>query len=384
MTWVRLDDTAPMHPKLMKLSDGALRLWINGLSFANRAVTDGRIDKALVASLNHHGKWTHKQIAGFTDELVGPLWIDRGDHYEIHEYEHHQAEAMKERVERKRAAEREKKRKQREESDRKRYGVTPNVPTGHTEGHAKGHPVEDPREAPREASVPSRPVPSRSDLPSEDLPPTPLAGGGAQRDLGLEAGSDRPTVRRASAGDGVAASEDAEPSTRPSPMERFLDATSTPAADVKLQDEIAKAFDRSWRKVHGVSIGISSRSKRERERLAALLAWARDIEPKDPVRVVERAAEAFAVECKSRGDRGPDAPFPAFCSQPGKHLAPFALATPETAAKRQRLDDEIHDLESRLESEWDPDEQLRLERQITERRGELRRLDAPEPLGACA
>jgi len=149
MTWVRTEDAMPLHPKLLRLSDGAYRLWSNGLHFANRAVTDGRIEKALVASLNHHGRWTSKQMTTFTDELVPGLWIDCGDHFEIHDYAHHQAEAMKERVERKREHERDKKKRQRDA----REGVPANVPRGQTGGRTG--------EGPREISVPTRPDPTR-------------------------------------------------------------------------------------------------------------------------------------------------------------------------------------------------------------------------------
>lgn len=149
MTWVKSEDDMPLHPKLLRLSDGAFRLWVNGLHFANRAVTDGRIDKALVPTLNHHGRWSPKQLSSFVGELVSGLWIDAGDHYEIHDYAHHQREAMKDRVERKREYERDKKQKQRETRD----GFPVHVPTGQQTGHT--------REVPREASVPTRPDPTR-------------------------------------------------------------------------------------------------------------------------------------------------------------------------------------------------------------------------------
>ena len=159
MTWVRLDDAAALHPKLLVLSDGAFRLWINGLSLANRTATNGRIAKALVRSLNHHGEWTQKQLSAFVDELSGGLWIDRGDHYEIHDYAHHQAEALKERVERRKEYERDKKRRQREEADRRRFGVPADVPTGQDTGQTG--------EAPREASVP---IPTRPDPTNFSIP----------------------------------------------------------------------------------------------------------------------------------------------------------------------------------------------------------------------
>lgn len=170
MTWVRLDDAAALHPKLLVLSDGAFRLWINGLSLANRTATNGRIAKALVRSLNHHGEWTQKQLSAFVDELSGGLWIDRGDHYEIHDYAHHQAEALKERVERRKEYERDKKRRQREEADRRRFGVPVDVPTGQDAGHGG--------EVLREASVP---IPTRPD-PTNFSPPQCVTRTGASVD----------------------------------------------------------------------------------------------------------------------------------------------------------------------------------------------------------
>lgn len=156
VTWVRTEDDMPLHPKLLKLSDGAYRLWSNSLHFANRAVTDGLIDKGLVATLNHHGRWTPKQLASFVQELLAGLWLDAGDHYEIHDYAHHQAEAMKERVGRKRDYERDKKRRQRET----REGVPTNVPMGTPEGSTTGN----------LGPVPSRPVPCSSNTNTERVP----------------------------------------------------------------------------------------------------------------------------------------------------------------------------------------------------------------------
>jgi hypothetical protein len=145
MTWVRTDDAMPLHPKILCLSDGAFRLWQNGLHFANRSATDGKIETRLLPSLNHHGRWTAKQLSGFVAELVPGLWIDRGDHYEIHDYAHFQAEALKERVERKRANERDRQRRHRDKTDVTRGIVTRDIE----------------RDSVCDNSVPSRPVPSR-------------------------------------------------------------------------------------------------------------------------------------------------------------------------------------------------------------------------------
>ena len=156
MTWVRTDDSMPLHPKLLKLSDGAFRLWCNALHFANRGVTNGKIDKALVPSLNHHGLWSPKQLAGFVAELVGGLWVDAADHYLIHDYAHHQAEAMSDRVERKRAIDREKQRQKRLRDDEKAM-----VSLGMSPGDIPTETKRQERRSPTESSVPTRPDPTR-------------------------------------------------------------------------------------------------------------------------------------------------------------------------------------------------------------------------------
>lgn len=46
--WVKLDDNLPQHPKFVGLSDGAKWLWIVGLCYCGRYLTDGYIpDSAL-------------------------------------------------------------------------------------------------------------------------------------------------------------------------------------------------------------------------------------------------------------------------------------------------------------------------------------------------
>jgi hypothetical protein len=167
MTWVRTEDSMPLHPKILRLSDGAYRLWSHGLHFANRATTDGVIAKDLVATLNHHNRWTAKQIAAFVAELVtfapphtSGLWIDEGTCYRIHDYEKHQAEAMTDRVEERRAYERDKKARQRSNSYPARVPV--GVPTG----------------VPGVSALPTRPVPSPSLGEGGDVSPRLLLTSG--------------------------------------------------------------------------------------------------------------------------------------------------------------------------------------------------------------
>ena len=58
MSWVRLDDNFPNHPKVVGLSDQAFRLYISGLCYASHYLTDGLIIEPAVgastwASGNH-------------------------------------------------------------------------------------------------------------------------------------------------------------------------------------------------------------------------------------------------------------------------------------------------------------------------------------------
>jgi hypothetical protein len=45
MTWIKLDDNFPDHPKISKLSDEAFRLYIQLLCYCGRFLTDGYIDQ---------------------------------------------------------------------------------------------------------------------------------------------------------------------------------------------------------------------------------------------------------------------------------------------------------------------------------------------------
>lgn len=163
MTWVRTEDTMPLHPKILRLSDGAFRLWSNALHFANRGVTDGKIGKEFLPSLNHHGRWSARQIQSFVDELVSSvppydrgLWSDEGDHFAINDYAHFQAEAMKDRVNRKREIDRERQRRKRdreEDNNRESLGMS-----------RRDNQRDNYRESRRETSVPTRPDPDLSPI----------------------------------------------------------------------------------------------------------------------------------------------------------------------------------------------------------------------------
>lgn len=104
MTWFKLDDRVLEHPRMLGLSDGAFRLWVAGLAYCSRHLTDGRIPaKALTTlsvSLDRPGK-----VDGYVEELVeAGLWIEAArpagwevDGYLAHQQSRAQVEAARER-----------------------------------------------------------------------------------------------------------------------------------------------------------------------------------------------------------------------------------------------------------------------------------------------
>lgn len=77
MTWVRIEDGFPDHPKVVGLTDRAFRAHIVGLCYAGQHLTDGKIPEAVARGL---GK---RQVS----ELVAAdLWEQNGVGYIIHGY----------------------------------------------------------------------------------------------------------------------------------------------------------------------------------------------------------------------------------------------------------------------------------------------------------
>jgi hypothetical protein len=80
MPWVRIDEHAMEHPKVAGLPDGAFRLWVTGLSYCQKFLTDGFISDVAQRGLR---AFSQKR----RDELVtARLWdaIESGVH--VHDY----------------------------------------------------------------------------------------------------------------------------------------------------------------------------------------------------------------------------------------------------------------------------------------------------------
>lgn len=136
MSWLKLDDRAPRHPKVASLTDRAFRWWIQGLCYASEFLTNGVLPPIF-------WKQVPKQNRA---ELTGNnLWDWDDPNFQIHDYLHHQTrkedvEADKQRNREKVAAFRERRRAER------RKGVTGNgnqPVTGYVLPESN-HPVTDP------------------------------------------------------------------------------------------------------------------------------------------------------------------------------------------------------------------------------------------------
>lgn len=163
MPWVRLDDRFPDHGKLAEC--GVVQplcgwLYVCGLAFCNRQLTDGRIPKAHVARLmSAHGLALVGGDSVNADFLahrlvqVG-LWEDAGDAYVVHDYLTYQpsrADVIKARAEN--AARVEHWRQQRPRKGRN--GVGNAVGNGVTNGVRTGTP--DPNKKDQELKIPAAP-----------------------------------------------------------------------------------------------------------------------------------------------------------------------------------------------------------------------------------
>jgi hypothetical protein len=171
VTWVRLDDVTPLHPKLLDAGAEAAWLWVAGLAHCNRHATNGRISK-------HHLAALYPALGARADRLASKLvevelWHDEGSCFVVHDYDEYQGEAMRDARDARKEAARERKRRQRErqraDTDDAGHAVTPRDRS--RDGHADSHadtvtPVTPTR--PGGVTVP-RPDPSRP------VPSTPLA-----------------------------------------------------------------------------------------------------------------------------------------------------------------------------------------------------------------
>lgn len=98
MTWVRLDDQFPGHPKVVKAGPPAAWLHVAGLCYCARYLTDGFVSDAALMGMGQYGRSRAQSLA---ERLVGAgLWEHSDGGYVIHDYLDYQP--SRERVEQQR------------------------------------------------------------------------------------------------------------------------------------------------------------------------------------------------------------------------------------------------------------------------------------------
>lgn len=190
MTWVRLDDGAPLHPKLLAVGPEAAWLWVAGLAYANRHTTNGTIPPQALPALYPSDQWPRARLAKLATALVeAGLWTAReGGGWEVHDYAQYQAEAMRDAVEERRAWERERKAKQ-------RAAQKPREPAAPTPSDSKGLPPMSHRD--RGGTVPWDKGGTEGGTPARDTGGTSVgdthaAGGGLSQVVSQAPGPARP------------------------------------------------------------------------------------------------------------------------------------------------------------------------------------------------
>jgi hypothetical protein len=104
MSWVKLDDGFPQNPKIVGLSDHSFRLYVSGLCYSGRYLTDGFIPAAII-----------KQVGDPRELIEKGLWQVTSDGIQIANYTEYQT--PKSEVERKREQSRNRVTRYREKSN---------------------------------------------------------------------------------------------------------------------------------------------------------------------------------------------------------------------------------------------------------------------------
>lgn len=78
--WVRIDENALDHPKIASLPDGAFRLWVQGLAYCQKFLTDGFISDLAVRGLHSYSPKRRSLLVG------AGLWDLSETGIRVHDY----------------------------------------------------------------------------------------------------------------------------------------------------------------------------------------------------------------------------------------------------------------------------------------------------------
>lgn len=100
MTWIKVDDHFDEHPKMAAIGPTGWGVWLGGLAYSNRNLTDGFIPQAIA------WRFQAEKVVGQLVQ-VG-LWSEVAGGFQIHDYAQYQPSREQVFADRKRAAERQK------------------------------------------------------------------------------------------------------------------------------------------------------------------------------------------------------------------------------------------------------------------------------------
>ena len=102
MTWIKIDDGVTEHRRFVGLSPNAWCLWLHGLTYCSRNLTDGHIPAPMVPRLTAMPQWRK----ALSELLDGGLWVEVEGGYEVDAYLDHQRSKAQVEADREAAAER--------------------------------------------------------------------------------------------------------------------------------------------------------------------------------------------------------------------------------------------------------------------------------------
>ncbi|QKN87568.1 hypothetical protein SEA_HFRANCETTE_42 [Streptomyces phage HFrancette] len=201
MTWFKVDDTAHMHPKLIKATNAALGLWLRAGSYAAQHLTEG-IVPGVVAQLYGTAPQARKLVAAGLWHEHGHTCPrcaqpDQGD-YVMHDFLVYNPTKEKEQARRDAAADRQRRARDRAAEERKRSESSANRPRIDDDPSAENSERRSNRDAfseetagqgdpsQRDGMHPSRsprPDPTRSTSVGGTNPPTPRGPAGPAEQL---------------------------------------------------------------------------------------------------------------------------------------------------------------------------------------------------------
>jgi len=122
MSWVKLDDRAPEHPKIIKAGPEAAWLWVCGLAYCNR----NEIGSGVIPRETIHMLSVQKQPDKLAQILVKVgLWESHSDGYRIHDYNEYQPDEAE--IAEKRAKNRDRQQRHRDRKKEDRNAVSNGV-----------------------------------------------------------------------------------------------------------------------------------------------------------------------------------------------------------------------------------------------------------------